>query len=433
MPPISHQAAPQAPSGPCPAVETSLGPAAPPDLSRWIRPGDSVVWGQAGGEPELLTRALVAQRATLGPLTVTVGMGLADTLTPEHADHLRLRSYCASGTNRALARAGVLELLPVPYSWLPRVLSDVDVLMLHLPPAGPDGCHELGLMQEYLAPLIPRARVILAEVNTRMPSVPGVARIDAGQIDLALPSTRPLRELAPPVSNAVARRIGARIAGLIEDGSVLQTGLGQIPEAVLDALRDHRDLGVHSGVIGDGIAALTEAGVITNARKHRDRGVSITGWILGSARVHDFAHRNAGLRLCPSSYTHNPAILAGHDRFVALNSAIEVDLTGQVNAETAGGHHVGSVGGAAEFLRGAHGSHGGLPIIALPATVARSGASRIVARLTGPVSTPRSEAGLIVTEHGVADLRGRSLAERRRLMLDIAAPGHRDALDATAP
>lgn len=403
------------------------------DLSRWIRPGASIVWGQAGGEPEALTRALVAQRAVLGPVSVTVGFSLTDTLLPEHADRIRIRSYCASGTNRALAGAGVLEVLPVPYSWLPGALAQVDVLMLHLPPARPDGRYDLGLMQEYIAPLIPRARVILAEVNAQMPSVPGMADIGPEQITHIVETSRPLRVLRHPAPGAAEQAIGAHVAGMIEDGAVLQMGLGQVPEAVLASLGGHRDLGIHSGVIGDSVATLTEAGVITNARKARDRGVSVTGWLLGSRQIYDFAHRNPGVRLCPSFYTHDPAVLSGHDRFVAINSAVEVDLTGQVNAEVAGGQYIGSVGGAAEFLRGAHGSRGGLPIIALPATVGRSGASRIVARLNGPVSTPRSEAGLFVTEHGIADLRGRTLAERRRLMIEIAAPEHRAALDAAAP
>lgn len=403
-----------------------------PDLSRWIRPNDSIVWGQAGGEPEALTRALVDQRHALGPLTATIGFSLTNTLTAEHADHIRIQSYCASGTNRAIAKADKLEILPVPYSWLPHVLSDIDVLMLHLPPARPDGRHDLGLMQEYIAPLIPRARVILAEVNDQMPSVPGQWDIGPEQIDLIVATSRPMRELRQPAPGDTERRIAQHIAEMIEDGSVLQMGLGQLPEAVLGALQDHRDLGIHSGVIGDGVADLTEAGVITNARKTRDRGVTVTGWLLGTRRVYDFAHENKGVRLCPCTYTHDPAVLAGHDRFVAINSAVEVDLTGQVNAEVAGGRYIGSVGGAAEFLRGAHGSRGGLPIIALPATVARTGATRIVANLSGPVSTPRSEAGIFVTEHGVADLRGKSLSERRKLMIDIAAPEHRAALDAAA-
>ncbi|WP_171060846.1 acetyl-CoA hydrolase/transferase family protein [Poseidonocella sp. HB161398] len=398
------------------------------DLARWIRPGDSLAWGQAAAEPEALTAALSAQAAALGPLTATIGYSLTETPDPALAGALRFRSYCGSGTNRRLERAGCLEILPVPYSALARVLDPVDVLFLHLPPAGPEGRHNLGLLHEYIAPLIARARCIIAEVNDRMPDVPGEATIGPEQIDVIVETSRPLRELRLPAPGAAERQIAAHVAGLVEDGSVLQMGLGQLPEAILAALSGHRDLGIHSGVIGDSVADLAEAGVITNARKATDRGLSVTGWLLGTRRLYDFAHRNPSLRLCASSYTHDPAVLAGHDRFVAVNSAVEVDLTGQINAETAGGRYIGSVGGAAEFLRGAHRSRGGLPVIALPATVAKTGASRIVAALSGPVSTPRSEAGIIVTEHGIADLRGRTLRERRRLMLEIAAPAHRAAL-----
>ncbi|MEI4472782.1 acetyl-CoA hydrolase/transferase family protein [Frigidibacter sp. MR17.24] len=402
-------------------------------LTDWIRPGDSVVWGQAAAEPEALTSALVAQRHAVGPVTATIGLSLTATTDPAHADRLRFRSYCASGTNRRLAQAGALEILPVPYSTLSRILAPVDVLMLHLPPPRPDGLHNLGLVNEWLAPLIDSARVVLAEVNDRMPDVPGDIAVRPERLAAVVRSARPLRSLDSAPPSDIDRRIAAHVCGLIEDGSVLQIGLGQLPDAILGGLRDRRDLGVHSGLISDGIAALTEAGVITNARKTRDRGVTVTGWLLGGERLWRFAHRNPGLRLCPTSYTHDPAVLSGHDRLVAINSAIEVDLTGQINAEVADGAYIGAVGGAAEFLRGAHGSRGGLPIVALASTVRRTGASRIVARLSGPVSTPRSEAGIIVTEHGIADLRGCTLAERRRRMIDIADPAQRAALDAAPP
>lgn len=401
------------------------------EIARWLRPGDSIAWGQSGAEPEILTRALIAQRAQIGgPVSAFIGFSLSPTPDPAVTDLIRFRSYCASGTNRVLSKAGLLDILPLPYSTLARVLAPVDVLFLHLPPAGPTGRYNLGLVQEYLAPLIATAKVIIAEVNDQMPDVPGLMDIAPEQIDVIVPSSRPLRELSAGRAGPVETAIASRVAGLIEDGSVLQMGLGSLPDAILSALKDRRDLGIHSGVIGDSVADLTEAGVITNARKRFDRGISITGWVLGSQRLYDFAHHNKGLRVCPSSYTHAPENLSGHDRFVAVNSAIEVDLTGQTNAEVAGGVYLGSVGGAAEFLRGAHGSRGGLPIIALPATVAKTGQTRIVATLSGPVSTSRADAGLVVTEHGVADLRGRSLNERRKLMLEIAAPEHRAALEA---
>ncbi len=205
-------------------------------------------------------------------------------------------------------------------------------------------------------------------------------------------------------------------------------GIGAIPDAVLGALRQHRDLGVHSGSLGDGVAQLMQAGVITNARKNRDRGVSIGGVLLGSRVIHEFAHDNPAIQLRSTAYTHDADVLASLNQLVAINSAVEVDLTGQVNSEVAAGSYVGAVGGALDFLRGAARSRGGLPIIALPTTAGAS--SRIVTRLTGPVTIPRSDAGLIVTEYGVADLRGKNLRQRVECLLKIAAPQHRSALEA---
>lgn len=398
----------------------------------WVLPGAMVVWGQAGAEPVTLTAALMRERHAIGGFRAGIGLTLSDTASPEFGDVVRFTSYCASAHNRRLTEAGLLDILPIPYSQFAAALAPVDVLLLHLPPAGPDGRHSLGLVQEYLLPLIETARIVIAEINDRMPPVCGQATIAADELDGVLHTSRPLLELPPARIGPVERQVARNVADLIEDGATLQLGLGQIPEAVLDALRQHRDLGIHSGVIGDGVADLMEAGAITNARKAIDTGVSVTGWLLGSRRLYDFARDNPALLVCPTRYTHDPAVLGKLNRFTAINSAIEVDLTGQINAETVGPHYVGGVGGAAEFLRSAHGSPGGLPIVALPSTVAKSGASRIVAKLSGPVSTPRSEAGLIVTEHGVADLRGRSLRERRTLMLSIAAPEWRDRLDSDA-
>ena len=196
---------------------------------------------------------------------------------------------------------------------------------------------------------------------------------------------------------------------------------------MLASLSDRRDLGVHSGAIGDKVADLMEAGVINNLRKSIDPGVSVAGVMMGSRRIHDFAHRNRAVQFRSTTYTHDPDVPARIDRFVALNSALEVDLSGQINAEVAGDSYVGAVGGALDFLRGARRARGGLPVVALPSTAAK-GASRIVATLSGPVSTPRSDAGIIVTEYGVADLRGLTLRQRRERLLAIAHPDYRSAL-----
>lgn len=405
-----------------------------PDLAPWVRPGDTIVWGQATAEPQTLTRALVAQRHQWGRLRVFVGIGSSTTLRPEHADAFDFVGYSASGTHRTLADAGVLDILPCHYSQLPDLLRDgplrTDVVMLQVSPPDAQGRHSLGLAQEYLLAALDAARVIIAEVHPDVPWVHGARTLQASDIDLLVHATHAPLDAATGTPGPVEQAIARHVASLIDDGATLQLGIGNVPEAVLAALHDRRDLGLHTGAAGDGVAALAQAGVLTNARKSIDRGVSVAGVLMGGARLRQWAHRNPALQLRGTEYTHDAAVLASIDRLVAINSAIEVDLTGQVNAEVAGGVYVGAVGGAIDFLRGAARSKGGLPIVALPATA--KGKTRIVAQLSGPVSTPRADAGLFVTEHGIADLRGQPLSRRVRRLIDIAAPEHREDLERQA-
>jgi acetyl-CoA hydrolase len=401
------------------------------DLARWIRPGDTVVWGQANAEPLGLVEALVEQRHALARLRLFLGIGASGRLRPEHADAFDFLAYCGTGTNRALAQANVLDILPSHYSQLPGLIRSgtlrVDVVMLQVSPADEHGRHSLGLANEYLVAALDAARVVIAEVHEQVPWTHGERMLRADEIDLRVPAAHPLPQSPTPAASRVDEAIADRVAGLVEDGATLQFGIGALPRAVLARLADRRDLGVHSGVIHDGVADFMEAGIVTNARKSIDRGVTVTGLLMGSERLHRCAHRNPRLALRGSDYTHDAAVLASIDRFVAINSAIEVDLTGQINAETAGGVYVGAVGGALDFLRGAQRSRGGVPIVALPSTA--RGKSRIVARLDGPVTTPRSDAGVIVTEHGIADLRGLSLRQRRQRLLDVADPAQREHLE----
>lgn len=404
------------------------------DLSALIRPGDTVMWGQANAEPLPLTQALVEQRHALGRLRLMLGIPNSDSCRPEHADSLDFVSYCGSGANRQLAKAGVLEILPCHYSELPRMIRSgalrIDVLMLQLAPADEHGRYSLGLAHEYLLPALETARVVIAEVNQACPWTFGERYLYEGDLDAILHTERAPLQTPAVDPGPVERSIAERVAGLVEDGSTLQLGIGAIPEAVVQALADHRDLGVHSGTIGDGVAALIERGVITNSRKTQDAGVTVAGVLMGSSSLHRFAHRNWLIQMRSTDYTHHPQVLAAHDRLVAINSAIEVDLTGQINAESVAGNYVGALGGAVDFLRGAHRSRGGLPIIALPSSAGQN--SRIVSHLNGPVSTPRCDAGLIVTEFGVADLRGLSLRQRARRMIEIAHPQFREQLEQAA-
>ena len=400
------------------------------DLASIVRPGDSVMWGQAGAEPLPLTQALMAQRHAIGNFDVFLGVTYSDTLKVEYVDCIRFSAYCGSGGNRVLAKAGKLDILPCHYSHLQGLMASgrlkVDVLLLQLAPANERGEYSLSVAHEYLIPALQAARVVIAEVNEQAPWTYGERPLREADLDYIVRTARAPLELVQGQPSAAEQAIARHVAGLIEDGATLQFGLGALPETILAQLADRRDLGVHSGAIGDQVARLMQSGAITNARKSIDRGLTIAGMMFGSKRLHDFAHLNPQVQFRSSSYTHGADVLGQIERFTALNSAVEVDLSGQINAEVAAGLYVGAVGGAVDFLRGAHRSRGGLPIVALPSTAGRH--SRIVARLNGPVSTPRSDAGIIVTEYGVADLRGLSLSARRRRMLDIAHPDFRAVL-----
>ncbi|TDC99513.1 acetyl-CoA hydrolase/transferase family protein [Saccharopolyspora terrae] len=401
------------------------------DYVDFVRPGDMVLWGQACAEPLSLTEALMRQRSEVGPIRCFVGIPASRTIRPEFADHASFVSYCGSGGNRQLHSAGALDVVPVHYSTLPHLVSDgplrADVVLLQLPPADEEGRYSLGLADDYIARAIGTARVVIAEINDQVPQTHCSRTLASEELDVLVHTSRLPAELPSREVDVLTQEVAANVAGLIEDGATLQFGIGALPEAVLAALSDRRDLGVHSGLLNDAAVDLMEAGVITNARKSLDRGHAVAGLLMGTRRLFGFAHRNPAVWLRGTGYTHAPEVLAAQDHLVAINSALEVDLSGQVNAELVGSDYVGAVGGAADFLRGAARSRGGVPVVALPSTA--GGSSRIVAKLSGPVSTARADAGFVVTEFGVADLRGQPLRARQERMLAIAHPDHRRTLE----
>ena len=398
------------------------------DLTEFVRPRDVVVWGQACAEPVTLVERLYAQRAALTGVTCFLGIPSADTALAEYADHLRFVSFCGTGSNRALAVAGVLDVYPGHYSTLPAALTTgplrADVVLVQCSAPDVDGRFSLGIADDYFSAAIDSARTVIVESNAKVPFTRGRC-LTAADIDVLVHTSREPAESIPAASDATA--LARNVAALIDDGATLQYGLGAVPEAILSTLGDKNDLGIHSGMISDGAVDLIERGVVTNACKPRDTGVSITGMLMGTRRLFDLAERNPAIELRPTSYTHDIGVLASIPRLVAVNSAIEVDLTGQCNAEVARGQYVGAVGGGTDFLRGAARSPGGVPVVALPARAGRH--SRIVAELSGPVSISRADAGVIVTEFGVADLRGLPLWERRKAMIAIAHPDPRAMLE----
>jgi acyl-CoA hydrolase len=350
----------------------------------------------------------------------------------EHCDTVKFSSYCAAGNNRKLSEANRLEIYPCHYSNLPGLLTArVKVLLLQVAQTERPDVFSFSLAQDYLAPLVKSAAFVVAEINDKAPATCGETEVHAFDIDYAVLTSRTPIVASTNRGSDPERRIAKIIADLIDDGMTLQIGLGAIPELVIEELSSHRELGVHSGIIGDQIAKLMKSSSITNARKSIDRGVTVTSQIFGSAELYAFADKNPMISVRSINYTHASSVLHQLEKFAAINSAIEVDLTGQINAEMAGGRYVGAVGGAIDFIRAARISPGGLPIIALPSVVQteRGLQSRIVASLNGPVSTPRADAAIIVTEHGYADLRALSLRERAKALISIAAPEFRESLD----
>lgn len=380
----------------------------------------------------------MAQRHRIGGrFSVFLGSTWSDNLRPEHADVVDFEAYCAAGSNRTLASHGVLNPLCCHYSDFKFALgsggpNQVDVLILNVsPPAYPNDGYSMSTVSEYLVPLIESARLVIAEVNSASPWTYGERTLKESDIDIAVHTDRPLLNPKKTQISALEMGVARQVAKVIEDGSTLQLGIGTLPDAVLSCLDGHSDLGIHSGALSDSVATLMEQGVITNARKTLDRGLTVAGVLMGSERLHQFVHRNPYVQLRSTAYTHNPHILAAQDRFVSVNSAAQVDLTGQINTESIAGRYIGAVGGALDFIQGARLSRGGMSIIALPA---RAGVrSRIVAKLDGPASIPRSDVALIATEFGVADLRGCSLNQRIERMLKIADPRDRAELEAALP
>ncbi|MCM2391885.1 acetyl-CoA hydrolase/transferase family protein [Streptomyces albipurpureus] len=402
------------------------------DFTAIVRPGDTVLWTQGAGEPLPLIERLLAQRHAIGGFHVVFGgAGFTDVVRPGHADVLSFTGLGAVGSQRALCRAGAMEILPIHLSELSRLITSrtlrIDVVLAQVS-ENARGELSLSAAGGCAAAALSSARTVIAEVNEQAPWTFSQHPLDAGLIDLAVHTSRPLVEVPSRPPSTVDLAIAAQVAGLISDGSTVQLGIGSVPGAVAGLLTSHRDLGLHSGVIGDAVVDLIESGAVTNTVKTVDHGVSVTGGLLGTRRLFDFAHHNDRLRVDPVSHTHDPNVLRRLPRFTAINSALEVDLTGQVSAEVAGSAYVGTIGGQVDFVRGALASPGGRSIIALPSRTT-SGTSRIVPRLSsGIVTTGRAEADAIVTEYGVAELRGSPINERVRHMIEIAHPDDREAL-----
>jgi len=405
-----------------------------------IGSGDQVYLHGAAATPSVLLDALVARSSELANVGVihlhTEGPG--PHLAPEMAGHFRHRALFIGPNARAAVNEGRADYVPVFLSDVPRLfdtgLQPLDAVLVNATPPDSHGFCSLGTSVEAMHSAIRAAKRVIVQFNRAIPRTHGDSFIHVDAIDVAIDCDVPPYAVAPPPIGAVERRIGQFVAEIVPDGATLQLGIGAIPAAVAMALGDKRDLGVHTEMFTDSVVDLVEAGVINGSRKERNRGKIVAAFVMGSPRLYDFVRDNPMIEMRPVDFTNDTHVIRSFSRMTAINSAIEVDLTGQIVADSIGRRLYSGVGGQMDYIRGASLAPEGRAIIALPSTAAAGTRSRIVATLQdgAGVVTTRAHARTIVTEHGVAELWGRSLGERAAALISIADPAFRSELRSEA-
>src|SRR5579862_9777614 len=387
-------------------------------------------------EPETLVEALMRRAPELHDVEIVhmMTMGCAPYVAPEMAGHFRHNAMFIGANVRAAINDGRADYTPIYLSEIEGLFESgempIDVALIAVSPPDSHGFCSFGVGVDTTLTAAKCARYVVAQVNDNMPRTYGDSFIHVRDIDALVESSRPLCALAKPVVTDLQIAIARNVARLIEDGSVLQTGIGGIPDAVLPMLMDRKDLAVHSELVSDGVIPLIEAGVITGARKNFKPRKIILGFALGTKRLFEFVDNNPIFEFHPTAYTNDPALIARNDNMVAINSALQVDLTGQVCSDSIGNQFYSGIGGQVDFLRGASRSKGGKAIIALSATAKNGTISRIVPTLDpgAGVVTSRGLIRYVVTEYGVAYLHGKSIRERAKALIEIAHPKFRAEL-----
>lgn len=386
--------------------------------------------------PKVVLEALVRYAPQLEGIEIcqALAIGSSDYVHPDMENHLRVNSMFISGNVRKAVQEGRADFTPILLSEFPLLFKNkvlpVDVALTHMSPPDEHGFCSLGVEVGLSKSPAESAKMIIAEINPRMPRTLGDSFIHVSRVNYMVPVDYELPEL-PMQSEGpseIVDKIAQFIAELIPDGATIQLGIGEIPDGVLKYLYEKKDLGIHSELFSDGVIDLVEAGVLTNARKSLHPGKIIAGFILGTKKLYQWVDDNALIELHRTEYINDPFVIAQNDRMVAINSAIEVDLTGQVCADSIGTRFYSGIGGQLDFIYGASRSKGGVPIIALPSTAKNF--SRIVATLKpgAGVTTTRNHVRYIVTEYGVADLYGKTIRQRATQLIHIAHPDHRDEL-----
>jgi acetyl-CoA hydrolase len=348
--------------------------------------------------------------------------------------HVRHNALFIGANVRAAVQEGRADFTPVFLSEIPGLFQSgqlpVDLAVLHVSPPDRHGFCSLGVSVDVALAAVGAARCVIAQLNRQMPRTHGESSIHISRIDALVETDEPIIPVQRPQLTAAHHRIAEQVSTLVGDGTTIQLGIGAVAEAVLQHLGDHRDLGVHTEMFSDGVVDLVEKGVITGARKPVHPGLIISSFVMGSQRLYDFVDDNHMVAMYPSHYTNDLNVIAAHGDFVAVNSAIEVDVTGQVCADSIGGRFFSGIGGQLDFIRGAARAPRGRPVIALPATAADGTVSRIVPHLSAGagVVTTRGDVEFVVTEYGTAQLHGKTVRERARALIGLAAPRFREAL-----
>lgn len=405
-----------------------------------VHDGDTIVVPIGVGEPPNLLRALSERRREFRGVSVFQLLPLSklDYFDPQTTEHVRHTSAFLGGVSRAGASEGWIDYTPAHFSEIPglfrRGLLPADVVFARASAMDDHGYFALGLSADYTMAAVEQARAVVLEVSEQVPFTFGDCHVHISQVAALVESSDPLIELPKPPIGDIEHAIAEHVAELIPDGATVQIGIGAIPDAVVAQLVERRDLGVHTEMFGDGILTLLEAGAITNRRKNLRPGKMLATFALGSAHLYEYMHRNPALEIYPVDITNDPLLAGQNDNLHSINGTLQVDFIGQCGSESFGFTPYSGTGGQVDFVRAANRSDGGRAIIVLPSTAKGGTVSRIAPTLSPGthVTTGKNDVNYVVTEHGVAQLRGRSARERARALIAVAHPDFRDELSEQA-
>ncbi|MDR1274321.1 MAG: 4-hydroxybutyrate CoA-transferase [Odoribacteraceae bacterium] len=407
----------------------------PAEAIKAIKANDHVVFSHAAAIPRLVPGELAARKENYHNVLIyhMLSLGEGEYLQPGLQAHFRHVTNFAGANSRQALAEGWADFLPCFFKDVPGMLGGafpVDVAVIQVSTPDDEGFCSFGVSCDYTKPAAEKASIVIAEMNENMPRVGGDNKIHVSGIDHVIPCAYPLPVLPPPRITGVEEEIGRHCASLVEDGSTLQLGIGAIPDAVLLFLKGKKDLGIHTEMFSDGVVGLVEAGVITGKRKTLHPGKLVATFVMGTRGLYDFVDRNPDVELYPVDYVNDPWIIARNDKMVSINSCIEVDLTGQVASESMGLKQFSGTGGQVDYARGAALSRGGKSIMAMPSTAVRGAKSRIVPFLAegAAVTTSRNDVDHVVTEYGIARLKGKTLKQRAESLIRVAHPDFRESL-----